>query len=207
MATRQIIQADALEWLAGDCPRGSIVTSPPDENELGCGLDAWLPFYRKSCALIFAAIAPGCPAVIYATDRKADRRWFSKADLIMREAERAGVRLLWHKIVLRRGVGKADLHRPGFSHLLAFGGDKVGPGKTTPDIIERGAMAYPNAMGMAAAHLAIEFAGRPGVPLIDPFCGRGTVPAMGQALGFDTIGVDIDPAQCEAARKIRITPR
>lgn len=204
MASRQIIEADALEWLATDCPPGSIVTSPPDENELGCGLDEWLAFYRRACGLIFRAIGPDCPAVIYATDRKADRRWFSKADLIMREAEAAGVRLLWHKIVLRRGVGKADIHHPGFSHLLAFGGQGVGPGKATPDIIERGAMAYPNAMGMAAAHLAIEFAGRSGVPLIDPFCGRGTVPAMAEALGFDAIGVDIDPAQCAAARQIRL---
>lgn len=204
---KTIICADALPWLRKDCPPCSIVASPPDEAELGCGLPEWLTFYREAVAGIFGALGPGCPAVIYATDRKADGQWHSKAGLIMREAEAAGVRLLWHKIILRRGVGKSDIHRPGYSHLMAFGGEGVRPGTATPDVIERGQMAYPNAMGMAAAHMAIAFAGRPGVPLVDPFCGRGTVPAMADALGFDAIGVDIDPAQCRHAEAMRLRPR
>lgn len=204
--SKRIICADALIWLRQECPPCSIVASPPDEAELGCGIEEWLAFYSEALDAIFGALGDGCPAVIYATDRKADGRWHSKADLIIRRAEAAGVRLLWHKIVLRRGEGKTDIHRPGYSHLLAFGGEGVRPGKATPDVFDRGAMAYPNAMGMAAAHMAIEFAGRSGVPLVDPFCGRGTVPAMADALGFDAIGVDIDPAQCRYAEAMRLRP-
>ncbi|MBS67227.1 MAG: hypothetical protein Tp170SUR191951_14 [Prokaryotic dsDNA virus sp.] len=204
---KRIVCADALEWLAGDCPPCSVVASPPDQNELGCSIEDWEVFYRTALERTFAVLAPGAPAVIYATDRKAEGQWHSKAAMIMGLGEAAGLRVLWHKIVLRRGVGKADIHRPGYSHLIALGDEKTRPGTATPDVIERGHMLYPNAMGMTAAKLAIEFAGRPRLPLVDPFCGRGTVPAMAEAMGLDAIGIDIDPAQCKAAEALRLRRR
>lgn len=204
---KRIVCADALEWLRDDCPPCSIVASPPDQNELGCGLDEWEIFYRTALARTFAALAPDAPAVIYATDRKAEGRWHSKASMIMALAHEAGLGVLWHKIVLRRDVGRTDIHRPGYSHLIALGGEKTRPGSATPDVIERGHMLYPNAMGMTAAKLAIEFAARDGLPLVDPFCGRGTIPAMADAMGLDAIGVDIDPAQCNAAEALRLRRR
>lgn len=204
---KRIVCADALKWLVSDCPPCSIVASPPDQNELGCSLVDWEAFYSEALRLMFAALAPGAPAVIYATDRKADGYWHSKSAMIIRLAREAGLRPVWHKIVLRRAPGKVDLHRPGFSHLIALGDETLRPGTSTPDVIERGRMIYPNAMGMGAAKLALDFAGRDDLPLVDPFCGRGTVPAMAEAMGLDAIGVDIDPAQTKAAEALRLRRR
>lgn len=147
-----------------------------------------------------------CAAVFYVTDRKADGGIYSKPAILFRAANEAGLRPLWHKIALRRGVGKVDLHRPTFSHMIAFSADGRG-GSATPDVIDRGPMLYPNATGLSAASAAVKFAARPGVPLVDPFCGQGTIPAVADALGFDAIGVDIDPAQCEKARALKLRAR
>jgi hypothetical protein len=199
-----IVCADALPWLESECPPCSIVASPPDADEIDQPLDRWAEWYRAALVACFRALAPGSAAVIYATDRKAGGQWHSKPLLAAEAAREAGVRLLWHKIALRRRVGATDLHRPGFSHLLAFGGPKTPPGPATPDVMERGAMVYPNGMGLIAARFAVQFAARPNVPLVDPFCGRGTVPAVAEALGFNAIGVDIMESQCEAARALSL---
>jgi hypothetical protein len=36
--------------------------------------------------------------------------------------------------------------------------------------------------------------------VVDPFCGRGTVLAVANAMGFDAIGVDLSAKRCRAAR-------
>ena len=204
--SREIICGDAFDWLESgeEC---SIVTSPPLAHEMGWEMDAWRAFYRKALAACFGSLGEGCPAVIYSTDQKHQGRWLSSFGLMLEVAQEEGIGLLWHKVVLRREPGRVDIHRPGFSHLAAFGWDAARPGKATPDCIRRGAAAYPNGMGLIPARLACEFAGRPGLPLVDPFCGMGTVPAVAEALGFEAIGIDIDPAQCEAARKLILHQR
>lgn len=201
---KTIICADALPWLEKECPPCSIVMSPPDQAEIGGTIEAWQIWYRDACYLAFARLAKGAAGIVYATDRKHAGRWHSKAEIIISAGRAAGVELLWHKIVLRRDPGKADIHRPGYSHLMAFGDSSAKPGVTSADVISRGTMIYPNAMGMIPARLAVEFAGRKDIPLVDPFCGRGTVPAVAAALGFDAIGVDIDETQCTAARGLNL---
>tara|TARA_A100001015_G_scaffold282462_1_gene346732 strand:+ start:346 stop:474 length:129 start_codon:yes stop_codon:yes gene_type:complete len=37
--------------------------------------------------------------------------------------------------------------------------------------------------------------------VIDPFVGRGTIPYIAKNLGLDSIGIDIDPKQCQEARQ------
>lgn len=195
--------ADAVEWLRGQRDVGSVVTSLPDAEEIGRPLAEWAPWFHQSVRLCVAAASPGCPVVLYQTDRKGEGQTHSKALLCMSAAASAGARLLWHKIVLRRDVGKVDIHRPGFTHLMAFS-VKARPGTASPDVIERGRMIYPNAMGMDAALFAVRFAAGYDRRLVDPFCGRGTIPAVAEALGLEAVGVDIDPAQCEHARALRL---
>lgn len=174
-------------------------------HEMGWTLNDWACFYLEATKWCFErARAAGAPAVIYSTDQKHAGRWVSSFALMMRAAERANVELVWHKIVLRRDPGKVDIHRPGFTHMAAFGGESIKPGKATPDLIRRGASPYPNGTGLIPARMACEFAGRAGRVIADPFCGRGTIPAVAEALGFDSIGIDIDPAQAEAARKLTL---
>lgn len=205
--SREIICGDGLEWLESTGQACSFVTSPPLAHEMGWELDDWVDFYVRAITAIFQRLQGNAPAVIYSTDQKHGGRWISSFELMMRAQERTGVRLLWHKIVLRREPGRIDIHRPGFSHMAAFGREGCRPGKATADCLRRGASAYPNGMGLIPARLACEFAARPGLPLVDPFCGMGTVPAVAEALGFDAIGIDIDPEQCERARKLILLPR
>lgn len=201
---KRIVCADALEWLEGQRNVGSIVTSLPDAEEIGATLLDWSAWYKRAVGLCLAAASPDCPVIFYQTDRKAQGQVVSKAQLCMNGAAKAGARLLWHKVVLRRGVGKVDLHRPGFTHLLAFS-MRAKPGKATPDVLERGRMVYPNAMGLDVARFAVGYAGAFSRTIVDPFCGRGSVPAIADAMGFDAIGVDIDPEQCRHAEALSVS--
>lgn len=202
---KRIICADAIAWLqSGACPPCAIVTSPPEAAELGLPIAAYVDWYCAAITLCMGVAGTAAPVVIYGTDRKADGAWLSKPALIVATANAGGWRLLWHKIVLRRQPGQTDLHRPGYSHLLAIGGDGCRPGAATPDVLDRGHMLYPDAMGFIPARAAVQFAATAGLPIVDPFCGQGTVPAIAEALGCEAIGVDIDPAQCAIAEKVSV---
>lgn len=200
---KQIICADALKWLPEQCPPCAIITSLPLEKETGIeqpGFDAW---YRHALMLCMRAVAPGVPCIIYQTDTRSEGQLFSKSAVIIATARSIGLRVLWHKIVLRRGVGLIDIHRPGYSHLIAIGDRNCKPGTASPDVMARGPMLYPNAMGLIPAVFAVDFAAC-GKPIVDPFCGRGTVPAVADSLGHESIGVDIDPEQCRHAEALSL---
>lgn len=202
--SREIRCADGLEWLRANPESCSIVTSPPLAHEMGWEMADWRLWYRHALSDCFAALAPAAPAIIYSTDQKHDGYLVSSFELMSLAASDCGFFLLWHKIVLRREPGGIDIHRPGFTHLCAWGDENCRPGKATADVIRRGAAAYPNGMGLIPARLACSFAGPKAKLLVDPFCGRGTVPAVAEALGFDALGLDIDPAQCESARALKL---
>jgi hypothetical protein len=201
--SKEIICADAVAWMAGTPLRGSVVTSLPDPEEVGLTPDLWRDWFANAAGLAMSLAKPEAPAIFYQTDRKADGQTHSKAGLLLAAAADRGLRLLWHKIVLRRRAGAADIHRPGYTHLMAFSA-KGKPGSASPDVMERGEMIYPNAMGLLPARFAVAFAGASDRLILDPFCGRGTIPAVAEALGFDAVGVDIDPAQCEKASRLRL---
>ena len=204
--SKEIICADAVEWMKTANVRGAVVTSLPDPEEIGATIAEWSMWFVNAAAMAMSMTAPGAPAVFYQTDRKHGGVLYSKSGLLIEAANKAGHNLLWHKIVLRRRVGATDLHRPGFTHLMAF--SKNGkPGKATPDVMERGDMIYPNATGMTPAMFAVRFAGERNKTIIDPFCGRGTIPAVADALGFNAVGVDIDPQQCSKAASLRLGKR
>ena len=201
---KTIICADALDWMPRCGLRGSVVTSLPDADEVGLPVTDWSSWFLVAANAAMNLAADDAVAVFYQTDRKKDGRIISKADLLFRCASDAGLGLLWHKIVLRRSVGACDLHRPTYSHLIAF--SRAGrPGHASPDVMTAGAILYQNAMGLDAAKFAVAFAGGSGSVIIDPFCGRGTVPAVAEAMGIPSIGVDISADQCRAAESIHIT--
>jgi hypothetical protein len=81
-------------------------------------------------------------------------------------------------------------------------------GKATPDVIEQGDTVYKNGMGINAALIAIRFAIQTAQAQViyDPFCGRGTVLAVANALGCNSIGFDIDEDQCAHARVLQVRP-
>lgn len=50
---------------------------------------------------------------------------------------------------------------------------------------------------VACAYLRDEVGAR---VVVDPFCGRGTVLAVANAMGMDAIGVELSAKRCRAAR-------
>ena len=41
--------------------------------------------------------------------------------------------------------------------------------------------------------------------IVDPFCGVGSVPAMANAFGFDSLGCELSVKRAEMARKVDVT--
>jgi len=205
-AKRKILCCDAVDWLnENQRELGSIITSLPELEEVSMNERDYRQWFRSAATQCFRATSEGHLTIFYQTDRLLNGRRISKAQMLMQAAEANDAQLIWHKIVLRRSPGKIDLRRPGYSHLLAFGDSKAKAGKATPDVFEAGGVLYPNGMGIQAATVALQAALRHGTRVCDPFCGRGTVPALAEPMGFtQIIGIDIDPDQCDAARTLKL---
>ncbi|NDA64037.1 MAG: SAM-dependent methyltransferase, partial [Chitinophagia bacterium] len=181
----------------------SIVTSIPDMSEVGLKFDAYITFFRTAAKLCLEATKPTGYTIFLQTDRK-HNGWLDKSYLIQDEAHKLGVRLLWHKIALRTAVGKTDLYRPTYSHMLCF--SKTGSiGTPFPDVLERGTVTYANGFGILAVKAVIEYLHKRGIRRVtDPFVGSGTTLAIAELFGIDSIGVDIDPEQCKKARVLKL---
>lgn len=198
--------ADALAWLssADIPPLSAIITSLPDADEVAetMDYDEWRGWFSLAASRCLLAAEPSMPIVFLQTDRLHGGRTESKAKMIGFAADYVGMHLLWHKIVLRRQPGQTDLHRPTYSHLVAY---SIGarPGSRTPDVLAPSPSLYKNGMPWAAARTAVDYAvGQGAECVIDPFCGYGTVLAAADEVGVESIGVDIDPQMALRAREV-----
>lgn len=200
---RTVICRDALGWLESQQGLSAIVTSIPDASEVDLHGDAYETFFRRAAGLCLASVADTGYAIFLQTDRK-QNGWLSKAYWISDEATKAGMRMIWHKIALRTDVGKSDLFRPTYSHMLCFSrAGKVGP--LLPDVVYRGSVTYDNAFGAAAVEFVLRYLKAQGVrDVVDPFVGSGTTLAIANSLGLAATGVDIDPEQCRKARRLML---
>lgn len=190
-----VICADSLRWLPENRNLGSIVTSLRLQD-----LERYSEWMKQAATECFRSASPGCPVIFVQSDRKKDGKQFSKAHLLMCVSETLDFQLVWHKIELRQEVGKINLYRPSYRHMLCFGTGQVGAGRATPDVLPVSKTSYPMAFGEHAADVAVEFCRRYSDRICDPFCGRGTVLRAAEKLGMQAIGVDIDPEACEFAR-------
>lgn len=212
--SREIHQADGLAWCEQHQNVGAVVTSLPDpENIIFPEGSEYVGkpwhWFRAAIRASAQACHPEAPLVFRQTDRR-DNGTHSKAHLLFDVllADSSPYRLLWHKIVLHQDPETTDLHRPTFAHLLAFGqkGVKPGGGHTRfPDVLRPGDKLYQNGMGLATAERLVQFAARRDTTIVDPFCGRGTVPALADALGYHGVGVDLDPEQVAYAQDLRLS--
>jgi hypothetical protein len=195
----QVDVADALEWLPAHTGGGAIATSPPDASELrpewiiAEPYDHWL---SRVLHAVFEASAG--PTVLVLTDRKRMGRWESKASMAQRHAGEHGLELLWHRIALRRGVGKVDLHVPTYSHVLAWGPGK--PGQARPDVFEQGKPWWPHGVGWdLAMYVAGWLAEQDAEVVMDPFAGTGALLVAAEEHELATLGCELDAGRAALA--------
>jgi hypothetical protein len=199
---KTIICADSFEWLPANRDQGSIITSLPDASEIGIeDLGEYEKWVRRAATECFASASADCPVIFVQTDRRKGGRQFSKSTLLQNIATELGWFLVWHKIELSQEIGKSNLYRPTFRHMLCFGKGKVTAGQATPDVIPVSKRLYDMAFGFEAAKVAVEFCKRYTNRVCDPFCGQGTVLQVSEEMGLHSVGVDIDPKVCKIARR------
>lgn len=195
-------RADLFAWLPQVDDVGPVVAVLPDAAEIGMDHDpvGWLIWYRRAARACIRA-AGSHVAVFAATDRRRDGEWIDKGAILSSVAMSQGRRTLWHKIVLRRDPGKTDVHRPGYTHLLAFGADHHRPGAAIPDVLPPGGHLWRDGLDIgAAAMIARWLRDVQGARcVVNPACGEGTMLTAAARLHMDVYGCDTDAARVATA--------
>jgi hypothetical protein len=120
---RTVHQGDALPWLraAGTLAGVSVVTSLPDVSELpALGLDGWRRWFDEAAVLAMQSVPDEGVAIFFQSDVNLAGLWVDKGAMVSRAAERAGMGMLFHKIVCRKPPGTLTYGRASYSHLLGF---------------------------------------------------------------------------------------
>ncbi|MBP7371820.1 MAG: hypothetical protein KA923_03200 [Opitutaceae bacterium] len=193
--TRTIVCADSLPWmrehgpLAGACA----VTSLPDVSEVNIPLPDWRVWFLDAVQLVVNSVADDSAALFFQSDIKRDGRWIDKGALVTRAAEDAGAHILFHKIICRAPAGRLTPGRPGYTHLIAVSRALRCPDALPiPDVIA-------DAVRFARDHARA-------TSIFDPFCGVGTVPAVANALGLDSLGIEKCRKRAEQSRALTVRP-
>lgn len=205
---RRVIQAEALAWLAENpaTPGSSVVTSLPDVSELPeLGFSGWRSWFIEASRQILRWVPEEGVAIFFQSDVRFKGIWVDKAYLVQRAAEEESALLLRHTIVCRKPAGTLTQGRASYSHLLCFSRRLLLPKRPRPDVLpDTGRMLWPKAMGLEACRLACAFLREETETrlVVDPFCGRGSVLAMANALGLDALGIDLSAKRCRNARTL-----
>ncbi|HEY8933281.1 MAG TPA: DNA methyltransferase [Rariglobus sp.] len=210
--SREVECAESLAWMRarGRIEGACAVTSLPDVSEVNLSLPAWRTWFLGAVEQVVDAVPDESAALFFQSDIKRDGAWIDKGAMVIRAAEDAGARVLFHKIVCRRPPGMLTYGRPGFTHLIAVSRAMQCPEVLPiPDVItDAGRQPWIRAMGVRAAAHAVRFAKEQAgaKTIFDPFCGVGTVLAVANALGLDALGVELSRKRCELSRQLRIGP-
>jgi hypothetical protein len=211
-AQRTIHQAEAVAWLKEreTLAGASVVTSLPDVSELPqLGFAGWCRWFEDAAAVVMGSVPAEGVAIFFQSDIRHAGLWVDKGAMVARSAERAGGYLLFHRIVCRHPAGTLSSGRATYSHLLGFASAARPPsGHPRADVIpDAGLMPGKKAMGVNACLAACQFVlqDTPTRTIVDPFCGWGTVLAVANALGMDSVGVDLSSRMCRRARVLDLS--
>lgn len=206
---RRVVCADAFDWLATNpaAPGTSVVTSLPDASELpNLSFAAWRAWFVDAARTVIRWIPEDGVAIFYQSDIRRRGVWIDKGYLVLRAAEEESASLAWHKIVCRTPPGTITPERPSYSHMICVSrSPRPFARRPGPDVLpDAGAASWTRAMGVEACRVACAFLRDETDTrlVVDPFCGRGTILAVARAMGLSSIGVEISPGRCRAARKL-----
>lgn len=207
-ARRTIHHTEALAWLEANParPGTSVITSLPDVSEIiTMSFAQWRAWFLEAARRVILWVPDDGLAIFYQSDIRHAGAWIDKGYLVMRAAEAAEASVVWHKIVCRRPPGTIAQGRSSYSHMICVSRtSRPTPTRPGPDVLaDAGFMPWPKAMGEAACRVACRFLQDETATdlIVDPFCGQGSVLAVANAMGFETIGVDTSARRCRAARK------
>jgi hypothetical protein len=207
----KILCEDSIQWLKSqvDDSIPNVITGIPDLNELNNNFDQkkYTDFFSEVSKLIFRKVKKDGYAIFIQTDRKINGQLIDKSYLLTDMAYSCGLKLVWHKIVCQRDVGKTDLFRPTYSHFLCYTVNGS-PGVAFEDVLPVGGKLYENATPYNAAMSAAEFISKQikkqkhkdsdlGFDILDPFVGQGTIGAAAIQKGLSFMGIDLDQEQCQ----------
>ncbi|HEY5374483.1 MAG TPA: hypothetical protein VIK01_12415 [Polyangiaceae bacterium] len=211
--TREIIQAEAVAWMAENPapPGASVITSLPDVSEVPeRGFEGWKAWFGETARAVLRWVPEPGLTIFFQSDIRKGGAWIDKGYLVQCAAEAEGRTLLWHKVVCRRAPGTISHGRASYSHLLCFAHSPretiTHPG---PDVLpDAGYKPWSKAMGVAACHLACRFLREESQTtlVVDPFCGHGTALAVANHLGFDALGIELSTRKVKAARRLTLDP-
>jgi len=222
---REVVCADALEWLRpGAIPEGAFVlTGIPDVCEVQNTtktLKDWEEWFVRAARSVLEALPSRGFVVFVQTDiREPGHGQVSKLALVLRAAaEVEGVQFLWHKVAHFGTVDESCQGCVKFSHMICFRRRPTAAEEAdaqalvpepicgVPDVLWRGLKprGLKNAVrcfGVNMTRVVLMWAARQlgADTVVDPFCGAGTVLAVGNALGLHAIGVDISPRRVKQA--------
>lgn len=209
---RTVVQAEALAYLAENpaAPGTSVVTSLPDISELPeKGYEGWRSWFIDAARQVMRWVPEDGVSIFFQSDVRYKGQWIDKAYLVQRAAEDEGALLLRHTIACRKPPGTLTQGRASYSHLLFFSRRLIAPRRPRPDVLaDAGLQVWPKAMGLHACRLACDYLREETETrlVVDPFCGRGSLLAMANALGLDALGIDLSAKRCRNARSLELTP-
>lgn len=192
---------DSLEYLQTAAKYKAIITSLPDMEEVGLGVDAWAEWLKRAARLLAKILTDDGVIFFYQTNRKYKGGLIDKMNIISNEFTEKGFRCILQKIVLKQKPETVNFFRPTYTNLFAFS-KKLKAGKSTADVIFAGKMIYKNAMGFNAVELCVNYIKKniETDTIFDPFCGQGSVLKIANDMGYNTIGIDIMQEQCDKAK-------
>lgn len=189
-----------MEWLPMNTYENySLVTSLPDSAELNLDMYEWRIWFSKAVKVCLAFVSDDLPVIFYQTDRRINKYLESKCGLILSIAKANEFNVIWHKIALKQKPNTLNFFRPTYTHVICLSKKPIAT-YPTPDVFDDGKVLYKNGIGINSAKLCVEFCKKYSKNIIDPFCGQGTVNAVADFYGMDSIGIDIDKEQSKKAR-------
>lgn len=209
---RELFCSDVFEWLNQNplTDGTSVVASMPDFSEFSnTTLDEYKNIFTDMAEKVLIATPSNDVTIFYQSDIKVDGRWLDKAFLIQKAAEKLAHAQLWHKVICRVPPGMTTFGRPSYTHILAFSKNfTLDPKDSSADVLpQMGEKLWERGMGVKGAMMMAKFIKEKvgSHTLVNPFCGMGSLLAVGNAYGLNVVGIERSPKRLKSAELVKFS--